>query len=72
MIELLNIKPGELIEHSIVFLFGIVQYCTDLSIKVTSELDATQWPIKNGYFKVEHGFNISFSVINLIEYKNFL
>jgi hypothetical protein len=52
MIEILNLKPGDILSHSIVFLFG--KCSTNVpSIECTnSNNESIVWNTNNGFFKV--------------------
>lgn len=52
MIEVLNIKPGDVIPHSVAYLFG---KCLDKTSKlelIDSSKTSTQWDVRNCFFKV--------------------
>ncbi len=55
MIELINVKPGDVFSHSIVYLFGFCSQATPTNqIQVINHKNdsAIVWSIVNGYFKV--------------------
>jgi hypothetical protein len=53
MIEIFNLKPGEIIYHSIAYLFGFCKSYDEPFIKVTDANQVTiTWNLKNDYFKV--------------------
>ncbi len=59
MIELLNVKPGDTFQHSIIYLFGIVSCPIGVSppqcVQVEgqhSDTHTIQWPVIKSYFKV--------------------
>lgn len=53
MIEILNLKPGEIIYHSIAYLFGFCKFYQEPIIKVTDAKQVTNdWKLKNDFFKV--------------------
>jgi hypothetical protein len=60
MIELLNCKPGDIITHSIAYLFGYCKTSALNSIIETIDQNgiALKWSIVNNYFKVK--FNLCF------------
>lgn len=61
MIELLNIKPGDLFDYSIVYLFGTCVNSSCVSIEVVDNCgDSIPWPIRNNYFKVSVLVNLRF------------
>ena len=54
MIEILNFHAGDVVEHSIVYLFGT---CYDLSNKIQVTINSepkntNSWEVKNCFFKV--------------------
>jgi hypothetical protein len=54
MIELLNLKPGEIINHSIVYIFGFCKFHNKHMIDVTDSNQVTKtWNLRNDYFKVK-------------------
>jgi hypothetical protein len=72
MIELLNCKPGDIITHSIAYLFG---YCKTSALNSFIEtIDqngiSLKWSIVNNYFKVKLNL-CSFSVSISHKYINY-
>lgn len=60
MIDLLNVKPGEIFTQSIVYLFGYCCNFTAAKIEVIDEFGLSIiWSITNSYFKVKN-----YSIIN--------
>ena len=54
MIDLLNVKPGEIFTQSIVYLFGYCCNFTAAKIEVIDEFGLSIiWSITNSYFKVK-------------------
>lgn len=50
MIEIVNLKEGDLFEYSIVLIFGRVE---QQIIEITTNgKSSTKWPVTNSYFKV--------------------
>lgn len=67
MIELKNIKAGEIFYHSIIQIFG---HCSDASESISivhTDGSTTTTRIYNNYFKV----NIKTQILKSIKYKNF-
>jgi hypothetical protein len=53
MIELINIKEGEIFDHSIVYLFGICINYSKPTIEIIDSIgNSITWSINNNYFKV--------------------
>lgn len=54
MIELLNIKPGDVFQQAIVLIHGVcVVYSCPLVQVLDSSGQSIEWSIKNGHFKVK-------------------
>lgn len=52
MIEIVNLKEGDLFEYSIVLIFGRVVEQQQLIEITTNRKSSTKWPVTNSYFKV--------------------
>ncbi len=53
MIELLNIKPGDIFDHAVILLSGQYVNLEATSIEIVDYCgNSIFWPIKDGYFKV--------------------
>lgn len=51
MIEIVNLKEGDLFEYSIVLIFGRVEQQQIIEI-TTNGRSSIKWPVTNSYFKV--------------------
>ena len=51
MIEIVNLKEGDLFEYSIVLIFGRVEQKQIIEI-TTNQESSIKWPVTNSYFKV--------------------
>lgn len=52
MIEVLNLKPGDVLPHSIAYIFGKCLDKTSKLVVIDSSQNSTEWDVKNCYFKV--------------------
>lgn len=65
MIDLLNVNPGEIFTHSIVYLFGFCHNYTVPSVEVIDKNGVSiAWSIVNNYFKVLNLLLVFFSFVN--------
>lgn len=57
MIELINLKPGDIIQTSIAYIFGKCIDLTDTIELIDSFEQKSYWQVKNCFFKVCMSFN---------------